>query len=65
MAGGRSGRSAGGHTVTMNPDLQAQTDAILKALRTLHDDLGALDLTVMVAATVIVAVLIIIAFRKR
>ena len=49
----------------MNPDLQAQTDAFVQHLNQLHTDLYDLNLTAMIASTVIIALLIVIAFRKR
>lgn len=49
----------------MNSELQAQTDAILKALHDINTSIDQMHLTCMIAGVVIVALLIIIAFRKR
>lgn len=49
----------------MNPDLQNQTDQIVLWLKVINHTLEQLNLTAMIASTVIVAVLLVIAFRKR
>jgi hypothetical protein len=49
----------------MNAELQTQTDLLLKALNDLHRDLGALDLTLAIGFTVLAALLLVIAFRRR
>lgn len=49
----------------MNTDLQSQTDLLLKALDTIHRDLGRLELDFGISIVVIVALMIIIAFRRR
>jgi hypothetical protein len=46
-------------------DLSQQTAELLKPLTTLHNDLVALNMTTMIASTVLAALLLIIAFRKR
>lgn len=49
----------------MNPDLQNQTDQIVVWLKSIDHSIQQLNLTAMIASTVIVAVLLVIAFRKR
>lgn len=46
-------------------DLSQQTEQLVKALTQLHDDLGALHLTMMIAGGVIALLLLIIVFKKR
>jgi hypothetical protein len=49
----------------MNPELTQQTEQLLKAFNTLHQDLAALYLTMCIIGAVTVACLLIIAFRRR
>jgi hypothetical protein len=46
-------------------DLAQQTEQLLKAFTTLHNDLSALRIDIGIAVTVIVALLVVIAFRRR
>jgi hypothetical protein len=46
-------------------DLTQQTEQLLKAFTTLHNDLAALNLTAMITGTVLAALLLVVAFRKR
>lgn len=46
-------------------DLSQQTEQLLKALKALNDSADQLTLTVMAIGVVVVALLLIIAFRKR
>jgi hypothetical protein len=46
-------------------DLSQQTEQLIKALTTLDNSVSVLNTTVMIASVVIVALLIIIAFRRR
>lgn len=49
----------------MNTDLQTQTEMLLKALNLLHEDMRDLVGTTMILGVVIVAALVVIAFRRR
>jgi len=44
-------------------DLSQQTAELLKALNMLHNDISAMNLTTMISATVITALLLILAFH--
>lgn len=44
-------------------DLNQQTEALTKALQTLHSDLGQIHLTLMIVGVVVVALLLVVAFR--
>jgi hypothetical protein len=46
-------------------DLSQQTDQLLKALTTLHNDLGALNTTCIAGFAACFALLLIIVFRRR
>jgi hypothetical protein len=49
----------------MNSELQAQTDAMLQAFNTLHDDLSWILILLGVVATALVLILIVLLFRRR
>jgi hypothetical protein len=46
-------------------DLSQQTELLLKALNTVHKDLEQLNYTNMIIGAIMVAILLIIAFRRR
>jgi hypothetical protein len=46
-------------------DLSQQTEQILKALQIIHNDLTQMHMTNMIVGTVVSALLLVIAFRKR
>ena len=48
----------------MNPDLQEQTDTIVRSIELVRNDLGEIALTLMVMCALVFALLLIIAFRR-